>query len=68
MISLRGKEKLYQEREISLVDIFWLSTLKKVLAAWYYVQYCARCIFFTGGDKKLMGWPATHSIVNCGYY
>jgi hypothetical protein len=48
------KEKLYWEWEISLVENFWLSTLKNVLAAWYYVQYCVSCIF-AGGDKKLMG-------------
>jgi len=33
-----------------------------VLAAQYHVQYCVSCIF-TGGDKKLMGWLHTHSIV-----
>jgi hypothetical protein len=62
MISLRAKEKIYWEREISLVNNFWLSTLKHVLAAWYHVQYCVNCIFM-GDHKILMGWQVTHSII-----
>ena len=45
-----------------MLTIFGHQHGKNVLAAQYHVQYCVSCIF-TGGDKKLMGWLHTDSIV-----
>lgn len=51
------REKMSWEQEISLVDIFYLSTLMDTLAVWYGVQYCTNGIFMSS-SKSLIGWPA----------